>query len=483
MYYYLIYFVEIEHYSNLDLSSIVTPLDVKRFEELLKESEYPKEEMEFLLEGFTNGFDIGYKGPEVRQSTSTNIPFSVGDNYDLWAKIMKEVKAKRFAGPFKEIPFKNYIQSPIGLVPKAGGKTRLIFHLSFKFGDSEEEQSLNGATPREDCTVRYNDIDTAVENCLYLSKELKHNTAPPKDGAAEEETVQPLVFLGKTNLSSAFRMLPLQISCICWLVMVAEDPSSGEWVYFVDKCLPFGASISCLHYQRFSNALKHIMQYRTGCKKALTNYLDDFLFAAIAKWLCNKLIQQFLDLCNELNIPVTAEKMVWSSTQVVFLDILLDGRHLVLCIPLEKREKAMKLLHDLEGKKKVTVKQLQILTGYLNFLTKAIQPGRTFTRRIYAKYAKLKQGPMGKPLKPYHHVRIDNELRFDCEIWKFFLQNYRNKAVCSPMVDFQDSSVTSKELMFYSDASGKIGFELYLTTSIGYSPSGNRTTLKIWNQA
>ena len=35
---------------------------------------------------------------------------------------MKEVKAKRFAGPFKNIPFENYIQSPIGLVPKSGNR-------------------------------------------------------------------------------------------------------------------------------------------------------------------------------------------------------------------------------------------------------------------------------------------------------------------------------------------------------------------------
>ena len=31
---------------------------------------------------------------------------------------MKEVKVKRLAGPYEEVPFENYIQSPIGLVPK-----------------------------------------------------------------------------------------------------------------------------------------------------------------------------------------------------------------------------------------------------------------------------------------------------------------------------------------------------------------------------
>ena len=35
---------------------------------------------------------------------------------------MKEVEAKHYAGPFKTIPFENFIQSPIGLVPKDNGK-------------------------------------------------------------------------------------------------------------------------------------------------------------------------------------------------------------------------------------------------------------------------------------------------------------------------------------------------------------------------
>ena len=54
---------------------------------------------------------------------------------DLWNKIMKEVRVGRVAGPYETIPFENYIQSPVGLVSKSGGKTRMIFHLSFNFSE------------------------------------------------------------------------------------------------------------------------------------------------------------------------------------------------------------------------------------------------------------------------------------------------------------------------------------------------------------
>ena len=146
------------------------------------------------------------------------------------------------------------------------------------------------------------------------------------------------------------------------------DPRDGKTKFFVEKCLPFGASISCSHYQRFSNALKHILKHRAGSnQKAITNYLDDFLFIALAKLICNALIQSFMDLCDELSLPIAVEKTEWASTLVVFLGILMDGKNRTLSIPLEKQEKALKLLNDLQGKKRATIKQLQVLTGYLNF--------------------------------------------------------------------------------------------------------------------
>ena len=174
------------------------------------------------------------------------------------------------------------------------------------------------------------------------------------------------------------------------MLLKAQDPDDKKYKYFVDKCLPFGSSISCFHYQRFSNALKHLLLHKTNTKgKALTNYLDDFLFIAICKWMCDQMIQSFFDLCEELNVPVTTEKREWSSTLIVFLSILIDGLNFVLSLPLEKQQKALKLLDDMSGKCKAMVKDLQVLTGYLNFISRAIFLGRAFTRRIYTKYANL----------------------------------------------------------------------------------------------
>ena len=143
--------------------------------------------------------------------------------------------------------------------------------------------------------MHYNDLDTAVKQCLLTSREAYINF--------DTKTI----YVGKTDLSSTFRVLPLKVESFCWLLLKAEDPRDGRMKYFVDKCLPFGASISCLHYQQFSNSLKHITTYKTG-HKTITNYLDDFLFVAMLKIMCNQVISTFLEICRTLRILVALEK-------------------------------------------------------------------------------------------------------------------------------------------------------------------------------
>ena len=188
-------------------------------------------------------------------------------------------------------------------------------------------------------------------------------------------------------------MVPLSKWSWQWLIMKAEDPSTGEIRYFLDKCLPFGVSISCALFQKFSDALKFLTEYRTAAPKSVTNYLDDFLFIATTLLRCNYLMREFILLCDELGIPITEDKTEWATLRVIFLGILLDGVSLTLGIPLEKRTHALNLLYGMINKKKAMVRDLQSLCGYLNFLNMAIFPGRIFTRRMYAKFSNVLNAP------------------------------------------------------------------------------------------
>ena len=195
----------------------------------MKKWDYDKHLTDKLIQGFKEGFDFGYRGPKIRQHTSNNIPLQLGTKTDLWNKVMKEVEVGHYAGPFTEIPYDNYMQSPIGLVPKGGansGQTRLIFHLSYNFGKGESN-SFNACTPEDLCKVKYNDLDYAIRCSLAILK----------DQGAD------IIYYAKTDIKSVFRLVPGHPSQYCWLILKAEDPVTGHDMYFADKNMLFGTSI------------------------------------------------------------------------------------------------------------------------------------------------------------------------------------------------------------------------------------------------
>ena len=139
---------------NEDLTRIVTLLNVDIYEKLLQHSNFNADKTKFLVEGFRNGFNLQYKGTRQIKHLAPNLKLYCGDRHELWSKFVKEVNAKRFAGPFESPPFKNFIQSPIGLVPKGTNGTRLIFHLSYP----RNGLSVNSETSQKFWSVKYKDL-------------------------------------------------------------------------------------------------------------------------------------------------------------------------------------------------------------------------------------------------------------------------------------------------------------------------------------
>ena len=415
------------YHENFDLESVVSPVDYRQLQHLLQETNYNEFETKFLVSGFKEGFSLEYNGPEKVRINAPNLKFrGVGDEVVLWNKIMKEVRVKRYAGPYSSIPFDYYIQSPVGLVPKDGGRdTRLIFHLSHPRGKGS---SVNENIPKHLCKVNYPSFDKAIQLCIAAGIGCK---------------------ISKSDMQSAFRNLGMLPRHWKYLVLKAVSPIDGKTYYFIDKALPFGSSISCSHFQRFSNAVAHLIRVITGNDNV--NYLNDYLFVALLQLVCNNQVRTFLKICEQIRFPVSLEKTRWASTCLVFLGILIDTVHQIVAIPIDKIKKASNLLEILIGngaKKKATVKQTQKLCGFLNFIGCCVVPGRAFTRRLYSICS-------GNKLKPHHHVRITAEIKKDMQLWKLFLQH--SSVFSRPFLDFT-GYVCGTEINWYTDASGKIGF-------------------------
>ena len=223
-------------------------------------------------------------------------------------------------------------------------------------------------------------------------------------------------------MSMAFRNIPVDKKSCCFLILKATHPVSGETYYFVDKCLPFGALIRCAIFQEFSNSIAYLVRYRTN--KPLVNYLDNFLFAALWKALCNGQVRVFLDICDSICFPVSLEKTFWDTQLLTFLGLLIDTVNQRISIPVNKLEKARKLVGDNVNKlnKKITLRKLQQLTGFLNFLCRCVVPGRAFLRRLNSLGSNEK-------LLPHHHMRISAESRLDMEIW------YKPQIYSRPFID------------------------------------------------
>ena len=412
---------------------------------MLWQAGYDATKTDYLVQGFKHGFDLGYRGPLIRQHTSNNLPLTVGTKTDLWEKVMKEVKLGRAVGPFSHIPFHYYVQSPIGLVPKAGGQTRMIFHLSYDFGKQNCNKSVNFHTPDYFCSVHYHDLDYAVRTCLKLIQW--------RLPAATK------TFFSRSDLKSAFRTVPILPAQRWLLIFKAMDPTTNEVKYFVDRMLPFGASSSCTIYQRFSDSLKFLLEHHSGCQFSVTNYLDDYLCIHYCEQGANYLVRKFLEICSKIGCPVALEKTEYASTHCVFLGMLLDGVNHRIIVPEEKRIKALNLIRWVCERKKVTIVIVQRLTGVLNFLTKAIVPGRTFTRAMYDKL-KLCDNK-GRLLREYHHMSLGSEFLQDCGMWEAFLTcaGTVKMNLCRPFVDL-DKVRHSATLRFFSDASknSSLGF-------------------------
>lgn len=393
--------------SSLGLAK--SPINLKVLQDFL--AEYPnKTDAELLRNGFMFGFKLMYEGPRV-ESSCQNLKSVIQNPNEAVNKIMKEVRAGRIAGPFKERPLKNLRLSPIGLVPKKNGSWRLIHHLSFPKGSS-----LNDYIDDTLCSVKYTSLDKVIDSLSLLGC----NT-----------------LLGKIDIENAFRILPIHPNDFSLLGFTLNG------FYFIDKCLPMGCSLSCALFEKFAKFLEWLVMAKAP-NGIVHHYLDDFIFMGKPDTNdCMNLMNAFLGICKALGVPLADDKTVWPSKVLVFLGFELNSILMQLRIPPEKLVKLSELLILFLKKKKTTLQEFQSLIGLLDFCARAIPCSRAFNRRFYDATCGI--------LKPNHHLRLTHSIKEDLKMWLFFI-DFFNGSCIFPELNWSDNSV----LQLYTDSSGTL---------------------------
>lgn len=161
--------------------------------------------------------------------------------------------------------------------------------------------------------------------------------------------------------------------------------------------------------------------------------------------LCQSQLHLFLDLSSYLGIPIAPEKTCGPSTTLLFASIELDSVSFEGRLPINKLEKCLCIVSDFLSRKKVILKEVQSLTGFLNFACSVVVPGRAFLRRLID----LTVGVHS----PYHFMRLSTEVKLDLELWQSFLVSFNGK-----IFFHQDTWSSSHKLQLFTDAAGGLGF-------------------------
>lgn len=122
-------------------------------------------------------------------------------------------------------------------------------------------------------------------------------------------------------------------------------------------------------------------------------YLDDFLIIMDTEHDCWTAFWELITLLARLGLTVNWNKVVSPCQRLTYLGIEIDSKCRQLWLPDHKLQEIRALCQTL-AKDKFTKRELQSLTGKLNFVVRVVYGGRTLLRRIIDAINTLK--------RPYH---------------------------------------------------------------------------------
>ncbi len=392
-----------------------TPVKPDRLDLLLQG--YDPAKRSYLVEGFRKGFSLESSSNYACQC-SKNSKFVSHNPEIIWPFIQQELQANRFRGPFDSLPFNNMYLSPLGARPKrTPGSYRLIHDLSYPY---DGERSVNDGIPASFSSVHYHTIADAIDYILELG---------------------PGTFLCKTDIQSAFRIVPVRL----------EDHHLLGFVYggkyYYDTFLSMGCASSCRIFEEFSTALQWILVNKLKVPFSL-HMVDDFLVMGRTFQQAKLALEILQEMCKFIGVPLAPNKTFGPATRLPFLGVDLCSVSMSAYIPLDKLVAYSKELLLLFDQQFTTKTQMRQIIGRLNWATSVVQGGRPFIRRFIDITMRVKHN--------FQKLKITKGIRQDALMWLRFLTSHQGKVMFLP-----HSWVMSDVINLQSDASPLAGAFVY----------------------
>lgn len=367
--------------------------------------------MHYLIQGFKIGFDTGISSLPQTCYECDNLLSAKRQPESTYELLQTEVERGYVVGPFNSVPFELYRISPLGIaVGKYSGKKRLIVDLSAPH-DNDEHPSLNELIDKEEFSLSYVTIDTAIRKIKTLGK-----------GA----------WLCKVDIKDAFKLCPIKESL--W-------PYYGvKWFnnYYFFTRLVFGSRSSPKIFDCLSEAVCWILENNYGINHIL-HLLDDFLTIDKPDSMPDRTMAILTLVFNKLGIPLSETKTVGPVTELEYLGIILDSFRMEARLPVDKIRRISSILSSFRDKKSCTKLELLSLLGHLNFACRVIYPGRAFVSYLIALSTTVKA--------LHHHIKLSVECRLDLKMWSLFLSQWNG---VSFFLDCHET--TAVDLEFFTDA-------------------------------
>ncbi|MES9880284.1 MAG: reverse transcriptase domain-containing protein [Sedimenticola sp.] len=353
---------------------------------------------EFIISGIRDGFHI-VDAEKIQIPVETNNYKSATDAL-MRARVESQIRTELDNGRYNIVHEKPCIVSALGVVPKKSSNgIRLIHDASRPPGQALNDFAYNSP-------FRYQSLQDAVD------------------------LITPGAYCAKVDLESAYRSVKIHPSNYKATGLKWRFHADNIDTYMIDERLPFGASQSPETFHRITQAVRAIMAAKGMC--GIIAYLDDFLIVSDTYVECLNTLNALMCQLRRLGFCINYSKVEGPVQQICFLGVNLDTVQRTLSIPESKMCEIRTTLRSNLASHKVTKRQLQSLSGKLNWITQCIYGGRFYMRRLIDRANALRS--------PWHRTRVTVEMKADILWWIHFMDLFNGKM---PMVEDRPTTPVS----------------------------------------